>query len=195
MVRINTERLIMRGWWDSDLAPWAAMNADPEVRQYVGPLLTFEQAAAWVLNFQDDLDRHGFGFWAVEVRASGEFIGFAGLNTVDDEMPVTGVELGWRLARPAWGHGYATEAALAVLQHGFNTMGLPEVVAVTMARNLRSQAVMQRIGMTTDPAEDFDDPDVDEGSLRRHVVYRKRRDPGELANVAAHDISGRPGRL
>ena len=167
----------MRGWRESDRAPWAAMNADPEVRQYLGPLLTFEQASAWVLTFQDDLDRYGFGFWAVEVRASGDFIGCTGLRTLDEEMPFTGVELGWRLARPAWGHGYATEAALAALEYGFDIVGLPEIVAVTMARNLRSQAVMRRIGMTRDPAEDFDDPDVDEGPLRRHVVYRKRRDP------------------
>jgi RimJ/RimL family protein N-acetyltransferase len=109
--------------------------------------------------------------------ASGEFIGFTGLGTVDEEMPFTGVELGWRLARPAWGHGYATEAALAALEYGFDIMGLPEIVAVTMARNLRSRAVMRRIGMTSDPAEDFDDPDVDEGPLRRHVMYRKLRDP------------------
>ena len=166
----------MRGWRESDLEPWAAMNADPEVRKYLGPLLTFEQAAAWVLDFQDDLDRYGFGFWAVEVRASGEFIGFTGLGIVAEGMPVTGVEMGWRLARPAWGHGYATEAALAALQYGFGVLGLPEIVAVTMARNLRSRAVMQRIGMTSDPAEDFDDPDVDQAQLRRHVVYRKLRD-------------------
>jgi len=177
MAEISTERLIMRGWRESDLAPWAAMNADPEVRQYLGPLLTFEQASAWVLNFQDDLDRYGFGFWAVEVRASGEFIGFTGLGTVDEEMPFTGVELGWRLAQPAWGHGYATEAALAALEYGFDIRGLAEIVAVTMAGNLRSRAVMRRIGMTTDPAEDFDDPDAGEGPLRRHVVYRKLRDP------------------
>ena len=167
----------MRGWRESDLAPWAAMNADPEVRRYLGPLLTFEQASASVLSFQDDLDRYGFGFWALEVRASGEFIGFTGLQTVDEEMPFTGVELGWRLARPAWGHGYATEAALAAAGYGFAVMGLPEIVAVTTAGNLRSQAVMRRIGMTSDPAEDFDDPDVDEGPLRRYVVYRKPRDP------------------
>jgi RimJ/RimL family protein N-acetyltransferase len=175
VTEIGTDRLIMRGWRESDLAPWAAMNADPEVRQYLGPLLTFEQASAWALNFQDDLDRHGFGFWALEVRTSGEFIGFTGLGTVDEEMPYTGVELAWRLARPAWGHGYATEAALAALAHGFDVMGLPEIVAVTMAGNVRSQAVMPRIGMTSDPAEDFDDPDVGEGPLRRHVVYRKLR--------------------
>jgi len=177
VAEITTDRLILRGWREADLAPWAAMNADPEVRRYVGPLLTFEQAAAWVLNYQDDLDRYGFGFWAVEIRASGEFIGFTGLNTMDEGMPFSGVELGWRLARSAWGHGYATEAGLAALRYGFDAIGLPEVVAVTMARNVRSQAVMRRIGMTTDPAEDFDDPDVDEDPLRRHVVYRKLRDP------------------
>jgi RimJ/RimL family protein N-acetyltransferase len=151
------------------------MNADPEVRRYLGPLLTFEQASAWVLNFQDNLDRDGFGFWAVEVHASGTFIGFTGLDTVDDGMPFTGIELGWRLARSEWGHGYATEAAVAAQQYGFDVLGLPELVAVTMALNVRSQAVMRRIGMTTDPADDFDDPDVEESSLRRHVVYRKRR--------------------
>src|SRR5258708_14904693 len=155
MAEISTERLIMRGWRESDLAPWAAMNADPEVRQYLGPLLTFEQAAAWVLDFQDDLDRYGFGFWAVQVRASGEFIGFTGLGTVDEEMPFTGIELGWRLARPAWGHGYATEAAAAAVEYGFGIRGLAEIVAVTMAGNLRSRAVMRRNGMTSDPAEDL----------------------------------------
>src|SRR5580698_1515309 len=90
---IRTERLVMRGWRESDLAPWAAMNADPEVRQYLGQLLTFEQASAWVLTFQDDLDRYGFGYWAVEVRGSGEFIGFTGLGTVDEELPYGGIEL------------------------------------------------------------------------------------------------------
>lgn len=194
MAELHTERLVMRGWRQSDLAPWAAMNADPEVRRYLGPLLNFEQSCAWMLNFQDDLDRHGFGFWAVEVRTSGEFIGFTGLGTVDDEMPFTGTELAWRLARPAWGHGYATEAARAALRYGFDTMGLPEIVAVSMAQNVRSQAVMRRIGMTTDPAEDFDDPDVEEDSLRRHVVYRKRRDARELTNVAAADLRELPGQ-
>jgi RimJ/RimL family protein N-acetyltransferase len=152
------------------------MNADPEVRQYLGPLLTFEQASAWVLNLQDDLDRYGFGFWAVEVRASGEFIGFTGLDPVDDGMPFTGVEAGWRLARSAWGHGYATEAATVALEYGFGTVGLSEILAVTATTNLRSQAVMRRIGMTYDPADDFDDPDVGDGPLLRQVLYRKLRD-------------------
>ena len=177
-MEIGTERLILRGWRESDLEPWAAMNADPEVRRYLGPLLTPGQAEAWVLNFQDDLDRRGFGFWAVEVRASGEFVGFTGLGILDDEMPVDGsVEVAWRLARTAWGHGYATEAALAVMEYGFGPLGLSEIVAVAMAENVRSRAVMERIGMNRDPAGDFDDPDVSEAPLRRHVVYRKRQDP------------------
>src|SRR6266478_6218368 len=162
----------------STLFPYTTLFRSPEVRKFLGPLLTVEQASALVLNFQDNLGRYGFGFWAVQVRASGEFVGFAGLDTVDDEMPFTGIELGWRLARPAWGHGYATEAALTALRYGFDVMGLPEIVAVTMALNLRSRAVMGRIGMTSDPAEDFDDPDVDEVPLRRHMVYRKLREPG-----------------
>jgi RimJ/RimL family protein N-acetyltransferase len=131
---------------------------------------------ASVRRFQDDLDHNGFGFWTVEVRASGEFIGFTGLDVVDDGMPFTGVEVGWRLARSAWGHGYATEAAIVALEHGFVTVGLPEILAVTTKTNLRSQAVMRRIGMTYDPAEDFDDPDVEEGPLCRAVLYRKLPD-------------------
>src|SRR5215831_15396437 len=122
------------------------MNADPQVRQFLGPPLTFEQASAWVLNYQDKLDRYGYGFWAVEVTATGAFVGFTGLDTVDDEMPFTGIEVGWRLARSAWGHGYATEAAQAALRYGFDVLKLPEIIAVTMAHNERSLAVMRRLG-------------------------------------------------
>jgi RimJ/RimL family protein N-acetyltransferase len=176
VVRLTSRRLILRDWRDSDLEPWAEMNADPEVRRFLGPPLTYEQAEAWMLTFRDDLDRYGFGIWALEIRASGEFIGFTGLSTVDDDLPYAGTDLSWRLARRAWGHGYATEAALAAMAYGFRELDLAEIIAVTMARNVRSQAVMRRIGMTTDPAEDFDDPDVDEPESRRHVLYRKRRE-------------------
>lgn len=172
MTTIETERLVLRDWRDSDLAPWAAMNADPAVREHLGPVLTAEQAEASARNFQDDLDRYGYGFWAVEVRQSGGFIGFTGLDRVDEESPVDGVEIGWRLARSAWGHGYATEAARAVLSHGFETLGLKEILAITTATNTRSQAVMRRLGMTTDPADDFDDPDAPDGPLRHQVVFR-----------------------
>ncbi|MET9851034.1 GNAT family N-acetyltransferase [Streptomyces ossamyceticus] len=172
MSELRTNRLLLRAWRESDLAPWAAMNADPEVRAYFPELLTTEQSDASVARFQADLDRRGWGWWAVEVRATGEFIGFTGLDPVEDDMPFTGVEAGWRLTRTAWGHGYATEAARAVLDFGFRHLDLDEILAMTVATNLRSRAVMRRIGMTHDPADDFDDPSMPEGPLRRGVVYR-----------------------
>ncbi|MEV7614229.1 GNAT family N-acetyltransferase [Streptomyces sp. NPDC089799] len=171
---MRTERLLLRAWRESDLGPWAAMNADPEVREYFPGVLTREQSEACAAAFQADLERRGWGWWAVEVRATGEFIGFAGLDPVDEGMPFTGVEAGWRLARTAWGHGYATEAARAVVAHGLEYLRLPEVLAVAAAGNRRSRAVMHRIGMTRDPAEDFDDPTVPAGPLRPSVVYRLR---------------------
>jgi RimJ/RimL family protein N-acetyltransferase len=174
MADLSTDRLILRSWRESDVQPWAAMNADPQVREFLGEVLTHEQSAASAARFQAQLDERGYGFWAVEVRGTGEFIGFTGLDDVDEDMPFTGVEIGWRLARPAWGHGYATEAALAGLAYGFEALALPEILAVTTATNLRSQAVMRRIGMTRDPADDFDDPTEPEGPLRRNVLYRAR---------------------
>ncbi|TXS52426.1 N-acetyltransferase [Streptomyces sp. uw30] len=172
MAELRTDRLTLRRWRDSDLEPCAAMNADPEVREHLGDLLTREQSDASVAQFQAEFDQRGYGWWAVEVQATGEFIGFAGLDQVDDDMPFTGVEIGWRLARSAWGQGYATEAALKVLAYGFDTLGLPEILAVTTTANLRSQAVMRRIGMTRNPADDFDDPSAPEGPLRPNVLYR-----------------------
>ncbi|MFJ9615242.1 GNAT family N-acetyltransferase [Streptomyces noursei] len=175
MTELLTDRLTLRRWRAADLEPWAAMNADPEVREHLGDVLTREQSDASVAQFQAEFDQRGYGWWAVEVRATGEFIGFAGLDQVDDGLPFTGVEIGWRLARSAWGHGYATEAATAVLAYGFDTLGLPEILAVTTATNLRSQAVMRRIGMTRDPADDFDDPAAPEGPLRPNVLFRIAR--------------------
>ncbi|MDH6711002.1 RimJ/RimL family protein N-acetyltransferase [Kitasatospora sp. MAA19] len=176
MTELRTDRLLIRPWRDTDLAPWAAMNADPEVREHLGDVLTREQSDASVARFQAESAARGYGWLAVGVRATGEFVGFAGLDDVDEGLPFTGVEIGWRLARGAWGHGYATEAARAVLAHGFGTLGLDEILAVTTATNLRSQAVMRRLGMTSDPADDFEDPDAPEGPLRPNVLFRLRRE-------------------
>ncbi|MEU0602851.1 GNAT family N-acetyltransferase [Streptomyces sp. NPDC006393] len=175
MSELRTERLVLRGWRETDLAPWAVMNADPEVRKYFPGVLTREQSDASVARFQAELERRGWGWWAVEVIDTGEFIGFTGLDPVEDGMPFTGVEAGWRLARSAWGHGYATEAAQAVVTFGFDSLALPEILAVTTVTNLRSQAVMRRIGMSRDPSDDFDDPTVPPGPLRPSVVYRLPR--------------------
>jgi RimJ/RimL family protein N-acetyltransferase len=174
MPDLRTDRLTLRSWRESDIQPWAEMNADPQVREFLGDLLTRAESAASAARFQAQIDERGFGFWAVEVRSTGEFIGFTGLDQVDEGLPFTGIEIGWRLARSAWGHGYATEAALAGLAFGFESLTLPEILAVTTVTNLRSQAVMRRIGMTRDPAEDFDDPTCLEGPLRRNVLYRTR---------------------
>ncbi|MFF9409780.1 GNAT family N-acetyltransferase [Streptomyces anandii] len=172
MPELRTDRLVLRGWRESDLDPWAAMNADPQVREYFPDVLTREQSEASAVRFQTELERRGWGWWAVEVEETGQFIGFTGLDPVNEDMPFTGVEAGWRLARPAWGHGYATEAARAVLAYGFEHLALSEILAITAAGNLRSRAVMHRLGMTRDPCDDFDDPTLPEGPLRRSVVYR-----------------------
>ncbi|MEU3919941.1 GNAT family N-acetyltransferase [Streptomyces sp. NPDC029004] len=172
MPELRTHRLLLRRWRESDLEPWAAMNADPEVREHLGELLTREQSDAAVAHMQAVFDGRGFGWWALEARETGEFIGRVGLDDVGEDMPFAGVDIGWRLVRSAWGHGYATEAALACLAFGFEVLGLPEVVASTTVNNLRSQAVMRRIGMTRDPADDFEDPSVPEGPLRQCVLYR-----------------------
>ncbi|MDQ8705284.1 GNAT family N-acetyltransferase [Streptomyces sp. LHD-70] len=176
MPDIRTDRLLLRSWRESDLAPWAALNADPVVREHFPDVQTPERSAASAAHFQADLDERGWGWWAVEVVETGTFVGFAGLDPVEDGMPFGGIEAGWRLARPAWGHGYATEAARAVVEFGFDGLDLPEILAVTTVGNVRSQAVMRRLGMTHDPAEDFDDPTVPEGPWRRSVVHRLRRE-------------------
>ena len=175
MGELRTERLLLRRWRESDLEPWAAMNADPEVREHLGELMTREQSDASVAAFQAEFDERGYGWWAVEMQATGEFIGFAGLDDVDPGVPFTGVEIGWRLARSSWGHGYATEAARATLTFGFETLELREILAITTAGNHRSQAVMRRLGMTHNPADDFEDPTAPDGPLRPSVVYRITR--------------------
>ncbi|WP_322871580.1 GNAT family N-acetyltransferase [Streptomyces goshikiensis] len=182
---LRTDRLLLRRWRESDLEPWAAMNADPEVREHLGEPLTREQSDAVAALMRAEFEERGFGWWALEVRATGEFIGRAGLDEVDAGMPFAGVDVGWRLTRSAWGHGYATEAALSCLAFGFEVLGLPEIIATTTAGNVRSQAVMRRIGMTRDPADDFEDPSVPEGPLRRCVLYRTRRDAPPAARRAA----------
>ncbi|WP_245655925.1 GNAT family N-acetyltransferase [Microtetraspora fusca] len=169
---IETERLVLRRWRETDREPFAALNADPEVMEYFPSTLTKEQSDALADRLEAEFDECGFGLWAVEL--SGEFIGFTGLSVPRFTAHFTPcVEVGWRLARSAWGHGYASEAARAALDHGFGTIGLKEIVSFTAVVNTRSRRVMERIGMRHDPGGDFDHPALAEGSpLRRHVLYR-----------------------
>jgi RimJ/RimL family protein N-acetyltransferase len=166
---LKTERLLLRQWQPGDLDAWAAMNADPEVREFFPEVLTRAQASASLDYFTGELTTRGWGWWAVEVAATGALIGMAGLDPVDEELPFTGVEVGWRLARDAWGHGYATEAAAACLAYAWETLNLPEVFAIAAAGNTRSHAVMRRLGMTH--VRDFDDP-TQPPALAPSVLYR-----------------------
>jgi RimJ/RimL family protein N-acetyltransferase len=171
---MHTDRLLLRQWRDDDLRPWAAMNADPEVREFFPSVLNQQEAADSIAYFRAELENRGWGWWAIEERATGRFAGMAGLDPVEEGLPFKGVEAGWRLTRWAWGRGYATEAARAVLEYGFAQLHLPEILAIAAAGNVRSHAVMRRLGMTHDPADDFDDPTVPAGPLRHSVLYRLR---------------------
>jgi RimJ/RimL family protein N-acetyltransferase len=171
---ITTERLLLRAREDGDREPWAAMNADPQVREYFPATLTRAESDTSLDNLNAHITQHDFGFWALEDRASGEFLGFTGLVHATFPAPFTPcVEIGWRLARHSWGKGYATEAAQASLDHGFQTLGLASIVSFAVTTNLRSRRVMERIGMKRDPDNDFDHPNVPAGHpLQRHVLYR-----------------------
>jgi RimJ/RimL family protein N-acetyltransferase len=177
MTELRTERLIMRRWRDEDREPFAALTADPEVMEHFPALLSRAEADEFVDERVAEFEERGWGLWALEVAESGAFIGYTGLAVPSFEahfMPA--VEIGWRMARGAWGHGYATEAARAALAFGFGELGLEEIVSFTAVGNARSRAVMERIGMHHDAAGDFDHPRLPEGHrLSRHVLYRLRR--------------------
>lgn len=184
---IRTPRLLLRDWRDEDLAPFAALNADPEVMAFFPRPLDRAESDAAVARIRDHFARHGFGLWAVEAPGVADFIGFVGLAVPRFEAHFTPcVEIGWRLAREHWGRGYATEAARAVLAFGFQDLALDEIVSFTSAVNPRSRAVMERIGMTRAPGDDFDHPALPEGHpLRPHVLYRAGR-PNETDGTGPH---------
>jgi RimJ/RimL family protein N-acetyltransferase len=172
-----TERLRMREWTAADRAPFAALNADPEVMRHFPSPLTRPQSDALADRLQTQLTEQGWGLWALEVRGNQMFIGFTGLARPGFQAHFTpAVEIGWRLRRSAWGQGYATEAATAALAFAFRELRLTEIVSFTSAGNHASRAVMQRIGMTHDAADDFDHPLLPSGHpLQRHVLYRRHR--------------------
>ena len=168
-------RVTLRAWRDEDLAPFAAMNDDPEVMRYLSGRLSRADSDAMVQRLREHFACHGFGLWALEVPGLG-FAGFVGLSPrVPFELALPGIvprphEIGWRLARAAWGHGYATEAARLALRHGFDVLGLRQIVSFTVPANRASQAVMQRIGLGL--RGEFDHPRFPDGhALRRHVLY------------------------
>jgi ribosomal-protein-alanine N-acetyltransferase len=171
---LSTPGLRLRRWREADREPFAALNADPAVMEHFPARLSRRQSDKLIEEIEAGFEANGFGLWALELLATGEFVGFAGLAVPAFDAHFTpAVEVGWRLARPAWGKGYATEAARAALGFGFEEAGLAEIVSFTTAANLRSRAVMERIGMSRDPDDDFNHPGLPEGNpLRRHVLYR-----------------------
>jgi RimJ/RimL family protein N-acetyltransferase len=174
---VRTERLVLRRWTEDDREPFAALNADPEVMRFFPRTLSRAESDAMVDRIERHFDEHGYGLWAVAVPESGVFIGFVGLAWQRIDAPFApALEVGWRLARHAWGKGYATEAAIAARDFAFGTAGMDEIVSMTTVTNTPSQAVMRRIGMTRDPADDFLHPNVAPGhALAPHVLYRLRR--------------------
>ena len=176
-VVLRTERLVLRPWRDEDLAPFAALTADPRVREHFPSLLSREESDAAARRMRAEIDQNGYGAWAVEVPGLAPFVGFIGLAVPAFDAPFTPcVEIEWRLARAAWGRGLATEGARAALAFAFDELGLEEIVAMTTPANRPSRRVMEKLGMRHDPSEDFDHPLLPPGSpLRRHVLYRLRR--------------------
>ena len=183
---LRTERLILRRWHEQDFEPFAALNADPEVMRYFPSTLTRAESDAMVGRIEAQFDARGYGLWAVEVVGDAPFIGFIGLAYQTFPAPFTpAVEVGWRLAKAHWGNGYAPEGARAALDFAFDEVGLDEVVSMTTVANDKSRRVMEKVGMTRDPADDFDHPNVTDQRIRPHVLYRigklSRRAPGTPA--------------
>jgi ribosomal-protein-alanine N-acetyltransferase len=173
---LETARLLLRPWRESDREPFARMNADRRVRRYFPSTLTRRESDASVDLFETHLAEHGFTFFAAELRQTSEFIGFIGLARPTWRAHFTPcVEIGWRLDPAHWNQGLATEGARECLKFGFDNIGLEEIVALTVPANLPSRRVMEKLGMTYDPSDDFDHPRIaEEHPLRRHVLYRLR---------------------
>ena len=176
VIEINTPRLLLRQWQDADRQPYADLNTDPIVMEFFPKMFSREQCDSTIDYWKSQIAEQGWGNWAVETIDTREFIGFVGLSVPRRLFPFSPcVEIGWRLARPFWHKGYATEAAHAALEVGFTRMEFEEIVSFTALTNLRSRAVMERIGMIN-AHEDFEHAGVPEGhALRRHCLYRLPR--------------------
>ena len=172
---LRTERLWLRRWQEDDRPGFAAMNADPRVMEHFPATLSRDESDARVTRIEAHFAQHGFGLWAVEITGVAPFAGFIGLCHAPFEAHFTPcVEVGWRLAAEHWGRGYASEGARAALTFGFEMLGLDEIVSFTVPANRRSRRVMEKLGMTHNPDDDFDHPLLPPGhALQRHVLYRR----------------------
>lgn len=174
MTELRTQRLLLRPWRPDDLAPFAALNADPEVMRHFPAVLSREASDEFAERLMSRFADHGWGLWAAEVVGGAPFIGFIGLNPATFPAPFTpALEVGWRLAREHWGRGYAPEGARAVLDFAFDELGVDEIVSFTAVANTNSRRVMEKLGLTHDPSDDFNHPNLAvDDTVRRHVLYR-----------------------
>jgi RimJ/RimL family protein N-acetyltransferase len=177
LIGLETERLRLRQWIESDREPFARLNTDPQVMEFLPSILDRAASDAMIDRLQTKIIEKGWGFWAVESKQDQQFIGFVGLEIPKSNLPFSPcVEIGWRLAFEYWGKGYATEAAKAALKVGFNKLELSEIVSFTTIDNHRSSAVMERLGMNRE-SETFEHPSLPAGHrLREHCLYRLSRE-------------------
>jgi RimJ/RimL family protein N-acetyltransferase len=178
MTALSTKRLLLRPWQTSDRAPFARLNDDPEVMEFMGRRLSRDESDAMATRIQAEIEQRGWGLWAIEVQGGEQFVGFVGLSVPSFDAHFTPcVEIGWRLAREHWHHGYASEAAIESLRFAFEELQLPQIVSFTVPLNTRSIRVMESIGMSRDTAGDFEHPRLAPSHpLRPHVLYRMNRD-------------------
>ena len=171
---LETERLILRRWKESDREPFAEMNADSRVMEFFPDTLTRAESDQLIENIESHFDNRGFGLFATELKAERKLIGFIGLHVASFQAHFTPcVEIGWRIAVPFWGKGLATEGSREVIRFAFDRLRLESLVSFTVPENVASRRLMEKLGMTHDPAEDFDHPKLPPGHrLRRHVLYR-----------------------
>jgi RimJ/RimL family protein N-acetyltransferase len=173
VTELHTKRLKLRQWREQDLEPWAQLNADPEVMRYFPSTMTRAASDDLAERCFSQIEQQGWGLWAVEVIGGPAFIGWIGLAAPNFEAHFTpAIEVGWRLSRSAWGNGYAPEGARAAVTFGFGQLGLGEIVSFTTEQNTPSRRVMEKIGMTRNPADDFDHPNLAGHRICRHVLYR-----------------------
>ncbi len=175
-MELESQRLILRQWNDDDYSTFAALNADPSVMEYFPKPLSRQESDDMADKIRSLISERGWGFWAVEFKSNGDFIGFTGLHTPKETLPFSPcVEIGWRLSKKFWGFGYAPEAAREALRFAFNRLELDEVVSFTTLHNARSQSVMRNIGMLNSN-RNFMHPDIDPGSgLSEHVLFNISR--------------------
>lgn len=191
---VRTNRLLMRHWRPDDLAPFAALNADPAVMEHFPSVQDRAQSDESVDRFERHLDAQGWGLWALERLDTGAFIGFTGLTPVPDDLPLApGVEVGWRLTPAHWGNGFAAEAGRAALRVAFAGLGRPEVVSFTSEANDRSRSVMVKLGLSHRSERDFDHPRFPGWPGRRHVVYAITAEQWAALDRSAADGAGTVG--